>query len=386
MIRLRSNLIPGIILSSMSYPYKLSIKSLAILVFLNAGVAKAQILRDSISLNLVKESIDNIYNLKFKEVREGCSKLRVTYPGHPVTYLLEGIRIYWENYPLSPSSSASVAFESNLKKCIELCEAKNKEAGEAEILLTNLSARGMLLLYYADNDLTMSVIPLAASTYPYIRRSFEFTSEYSDFFFFTGLYNYTREAYPEAYPVYKTVAFLFPKGDRLKGLAELQLAAKQSILFKAESSLFLSGVSLSIENNQELAYEYIKYLHELYPANLKYMAIYIKNLLLVKRYDEAESLLKYSLSKSDNSFFQAQLAIFNGILQEKKYHNDKLAEQYYMKGVKDISAFGPFADEYAAYGYFGLSRISGRNGNESYMKTYRKKAYELADFKKVDFD
>jgi hypothetical protein len=244
----------------------------------------------------------------------------------------------------------------------------------------------MLLLFYADNNLSMSVIPLAASTYPYIRRSFEFKESYIDFLFFTGLYNYTREAYPEAYPVYKTVAFLFPKGDKQKGLTELQLAARESILFKAESSLFLSGVSLGIENNNEQSYRYIKYLHELYPANLKYMAIYLKNLLLVRRYDEAELLIKYPGTKTGNSYFQAQLSIFNGILQEKKYHNDKLAEKFYLKGVKDLSQFGPFANEYAAYGYFGLSRISSRYGDESVRKSYRKKAYDLADFKKIDFD
>jgi hypothetical protein len=319
-------------------------------------------------------------------VEEDYSRLKMSHPRHPVIYLLEGLKIYWENYPLSASSPACAAFERNMKHCIELCEAKKKQADEAEILLTNLSARGMLLLFYADNNLSMSVIPLAASTYPYIRRSFEFTTSYIDFQFFTGLYNYTREAYPEAYPVYKTVAFLFPKGDRQKGLKELQLAARESILFKAESSLFLSGISLSIENNQEQSYRYIKYLHELYPANLKYMAIYLKNLLLVRRYDEAELLIKNPGAKTANSYFQAQLSIFNGILQEKKYHNDKLAGQLYLKGVKDLNQFGPFANEYAAYGYFGLSRISSRNGDENFRKSYRKKAYDLADFKKIDFD
>ena len=368
------------------YKFKSCINRIIYLFFLYPAITNAQILNDSISLSLVKESIDNIYNLKFKEADINFSILKKAYPGHPVIYLLEGLKTYWENYPLSPSSPACISFENDLQQCIKLSEGRNKQADEAELLLANLSARGMLLLFYAENDLTMEVIPLAASTYPYIRRSFDYTSDFTDFFFFTGLYNYTRAAYPEAYPVYKAVAFLFPKGDKQKGLRELQLVANNSILFKAESSLFLSGVSLSIENNYEEACFYSKILHELYPANLQYLGIYLKNLLLIKRYDEAEKLMKSYGADVSNFFFRAQFAIFNGILQEKKYYNDKISEQYYIKGVHDISLFGYFGNEYAAYGYFGLSRISGRAGDINYKKTYLRKAVELTDFKKINFD
>ena len=63
---------------------------------------------------------------------------------------------------------------------------------------------------------------------------------YSDFYFFTGVYNYYREAYPEAYPVYKPLALLFPKGSKTKGLEDLLIASKNSIFLKAEAFSFLS--------------------------------------------------------------------------------------------------------------------------------------------------
>ena len=176
------------------------LKCLTIVFLLNPALTNAQILKDSASLNLIKKSIDYIYNLRFDESLEARKKLSQAWPGHPANYLLEGLQIYWENYPLSPSSSACITFEKDLRRCIELCESNSSKADEAEYLLGNLSARGFLLLFYSDNDLTMSVIPLATSTYHFIRRSFDYTSYYSDFFFFTGLYDYTREAYPEALP------------------------------------------------------------------------------------------------------------------------------------------------------------------------------------------
>jgi hypothetical protein len=366
--------------------FNVFIKRIGLFLFLIPVAANAQILRDSVSLKLVKEGIDNIYNLRFDDAREICRRLNLSYPGHPDIYMIKGLITYWEQYPLIPSSQAHASFEKDLRTCIELCEEKHNPADDAEYLLANLSARGMLLLFYSDNDMNKEVIPLAISTYQYIRRSFNYTSLYTDFYFFTGLYNYYREAYPQAYPAYKALAFLFPKGDKIKGMNELHIAAKYSILFKAESSSFLSAISISFENNYEQAYEHSKYLHELYPANTQYLSMYIKNLLLIKQYNEAETHVITLSAMKGNKYFMAQLAIFNGILQEKKYHNNKLAEGYYLNGIKEMSLFGYYGNEFAAYGYFGLSRISKLNGDTNTAKTYRKKAVDLADFKKVDFD
>jgi hypothetical protein len=353
---------------------------------MNYFPADGQILKDSSSLNLVKKSIDNIYNFRFRESEGYLKKLAAKYPEHPVVYLLNGMQVYWENYPLSDSSSAGVVFENDLRRCISLCEGKKDNSNEAELLLANLSARGFLLLFYLDNDLSMSVIPLAASTYKYIRRSFDNTSVFPDFCFFTGIYDYTREAYPEAYPVYKPLAILFPRGDKSKGLNELKYAAKNSIFLKAEAAIFLSDVYLGFENNLEQAYFYSRFLFELYPANAEYLALYIQNSLLTKRYDEAEKLITSTWTSVTNAFYHAQLSIFRGVLQEKKYKNDRLAEQSYIKGIKDISPFRHYRDEYVAFAYFGLSRISERRGDTNLKKYYRKKAMELTGFGNVSFD
>ena len=367
---------------------KIYIRRLTFLFFLIPAGLNAQILQDSASLHLVKKGIDYIYNYQFTNAEQIYVQLNKTYPDHPVMYLFKGMLTYWENYPLLPTSSAYNSFENDLRKCIELTEGNKTSDSKAELLLTDLSARGLLLLFYSDNDMTWEVIPLATSTYQYIRKSFNYTSVYNDFRFFTGLYNYYREAYPEAYPVYKMLAFLFPRGDRYKGLADLQSVARSSILFKAEASSFLSSIYLSFEDDFKKAFDYSLSLHELYPGNVEYLAMYIKNLLLIKRYDEAEEHIKALPEKhsGNDSYFQAQVKIFNGILQEKKYHNNKLAEQYYKKGIDELLAFGYFGNEFSAYAYFGLSRINALKGDETYTKIYRKKANDLADFKKVDFD
>jgi hypothetical protein len=345
-----------------------------------------QILQDTTSVNQVKKYIDYVYNLQFIKAAEIYRKIFLSFPDHPGTLLLNGLKTYWENYPLLPTSPACSAFEADLRNCIQLSERNHPPEYEAEYLLTDLCARGFLLLFYSENELNSEVFPLATSTYQYLRRSFEFTSVHADFFFFTGMYNYYREEYPKAYPAYEALAFLFPKGDRLTGLHNLKTASEGSIFLKAESFTFLSLIFLSFENNFLQASYYSKSLHDLYPENLKYRADYIKNLLLVKKYDEAEKLISPSGPEILNSFYKVQFLIFNGILQEKKYHDYIKAKQFYDKGAREISRFGDFGNEFAAYCYFGLSRISNINGDKQYTKVYRKQALKLADFKKVNFD
>lgn len=346
----------------------------------------AQILQDTTSLNLVKKNIDYIYNLHFNDAREAHSKISQLYPAHPVVFLLNGMITYWENYPMLSTASSRYSFEEDMNRCIRLSENNKNPANEAEYLLADLCARGMLLMYYADNDLTMKVIPLTTSTYKYLRHSFNFESVCLDLKYFTGVYNYYREAYPKAYPVYKPVTLIFPSGNIEIGLQQLQIAAKTSVLLRAESYYLLAYIYLNFENNYPEAIFYSKSLHELYPDNVLYLAVYIKNQLLMRQYNEAEKLIIASTDNSGNGYFQAQLTIFKGILQEKKYLNNEQAQQYYEKGIHDISSFGVYGNEYAAYAYYGLSRISVANGEKHEGKMYRKKAMELADFKKIKFD
>jgi hypothetical protein len=370
----------------MSGCLKIFIVCIGFSLFPGTSMLKAQILKDTATLNLVKKNIDYIYNLQFSNALETYKKIIKAYPEHPIVFLIRGMMTYWENYPLHNKTSAQVSFEEDMRQCIKLSEAHNDPVHEAEYLMSNLCARGFLLLFYSDNDLIMEVIPLATSSYKYLMRSFDFTTSCPDLYYFTGVYNYYREAYPIVYPVYRSLVFPFPKGDMVKGLRELQLSATKSVALRAESYVLLSGIILNFENRYTEAIYYNKTLYEQYPQNPLYQTNYIKNLLLIKQYGEAEKLMSALPEEPENKYLHAQLLIFKGILQEKKYHNNKLAQQYYNTGLGIISFFGHYGDDYASYAYFGLSRISDVNGDKHISKIYRKEALKLSDFTEINFD
>jgi hypothetical protein len=125
----------------------------------------AQLLQDTITLNLVKQDIDYIYNLEFKNAREVYTKIMRLYPDHPIVFLLKGIMNYWENYPLLHTSYFHISFEEDMRQCIKLSETNDNPDYEAEFLLADLCARGMPLMFYDDNDLIMEVIPLTTKCF-----------------------------------------------------------------------------------------------------------------------------------------------------------------------------------------------------------------------------
>jgi hypothetical protein len=346
----------------------------------------AQMLRDTSFFKMACRGVDCIYNFRFDEAHEIYRKIESAYPQHPMTFIFKGLMIYWENYPLTVSSVAREPYEKTLKQAIRLCDRKPPPEDEAEYLLADLGARGMLLLFYADNNQNMDIISMAPGTYALVRKAFGFTRSYADFFFFTGLYNYYREAYPQAHPFYKPFALLFPSGDKIKGISELRTASEKSVVLKAEAHTFLSIIYINYENDYQKGLSSVKSLTELYPGNVAYAAEYIRNLLLTGKYDEAEKLITIYRRKASNACFQAQLSVFDGILFEKKYHDILKAEECYRLGIRNLAPYSGIGIDYIAFAYFGLSRISELKGNLTDKNIYRKKAMELGHFKKVIFD
>jgi hypothetical protein len=370
----------------MKSTYKIFLSLVLLLFCLNIAGAEKQILKDTSAINLVRQGIDRIYNSRYREAEAIIARIDRLYPGHPVTSLLKGMKIYWENFPLLPTSPARKSFEETLHKCIEMSDDKKKQEDEPEYLLANLCARGLLLLFYTDNNLSFEVFPLIGGTYQGIRNSFSKTSTCADFYYFTGVYNYYREVYPELYPVYKPLTIIIPKGDKLAGIKQLRIAAGSAIVLRAEALIFLSQIFVNFENNLQQALFYSMTLHELYPDNPSYEQMYIKTLLLSKQYDKAENQYLSHEPNLSNLFFKAQFTILNGILKEKKYKDLKSARELYLAGIKELSLYGYYGREYSAFAYYGLSRISESTGDKYNTKQYRRLGDDMADFKKINFD
>ena len=358
-----------------------------IAIVLTKGLnAEAQVLSDTARITQVRNCIADIYNCRFTEAEKIVGDFEKSYPASPVPALIKGMIIYWTNYPLLPWSAERATYEKELKLCITLSEKKNPGGDEAEYLLADMCARGLLMLFYSDNDMSSDVFSVARSSYRYLRECFNYTSVYPDFYFFTGIYNYYREKYPEIHPIYRPFTIIFPRGDIKKGIEQLQTAFHQSIVLNAEAGNFLSWVYSGYEFDNESSIVFNKQLCEKYPENLYYLANYIKYLLLGKKYDEARKLIEEPGDHNRNSYFRAQLLVFSGILQEKKYMNPEKAREDYETAIKSLTMFGDYSNEFKAYAYFGLSRVGDPGKSGEKKKKYRREALKYAEFSHMNFD
>lgn len=356
-------------------------------IFSFTGKSDGQVLEDQQVFDKVKRGVVCIYNFQFEEADEISEYLDKKCGECALSYLFKGMEIYWKNFPLTPGSNKAEIFENYLEKSKSLAEAKLKlNESDAENLLAGLGSAGLLLLYYADNGLSGKVLSLAPKTYQWVMKSFDFTKTYKDFYFITGLYNYYREAYASAHPIYKPALIFFPHGNKKMGLAQLKIAADSSIFLAAESMIFLAGIYQDFEKDPVKAIQYSKRLKENFPKNHEYKIQYIRDLLVIKKFGEAESLLNGMPYETLNRYYQSQIDIFKGVIQEQKYKNPKTAEQLYWTGINKAETFGPMGAEYTSYGYFGLSRINAAAGNNKNAKQYHKKAKELSSYDHVNFD
>ena len=351
------------------------------------GKSDGQVLQNPQIFDNIKKGVVCIYNFQFEEASEISVYIDKKCGECALSYLFKGMEIYWKNFPLTPGSKNSEIFENYLEKAISLAEAKLKANGsDAENLLSGLGSAGLLLLYYADNGLSGKVLSLAPKTYQWVMKSFDFTKSFKDFYFITGLYNYYREAYATAHPIYKPALIFFPHGNKKLGLAQLKIAADSSIFLAAESMTFLAGIYQDFEKDPVKAIQYSKKLKETFPRNYEYKIQYIRDLLVIKKFGEAESLLNGMPYESLNRYYQSQIDISKGVIQEQKYKNPKAAEQLYWTGINKAESYGPIGGEFTSYGYFGLSRINLAAGNNKNAKQYRKKAKEISSYDHVNFD
>lgn len=340
--------------------------------------AHGQILNDAPTQQIILQSLDNIYNYEFVEAVELAKKVKAKYPNHPVNTLLQATQLYWQYLPLGDSPKMKQAYTNALAECIKQGEAlKGKYDLEANFFL--LAAHSYLAMQDSDEGSFMKALGEAKRAYTYMKRGFELTEKNPEFYFSTGLYNYYVEQYPEDHPIVKPFMIFFQDGDKPRGLQQLDIGFRKAIFTRTESAYYLIYIYLKAENKPDKALNYTSQLYQKYPNNPLYLTRHAEALTLMGRYEDAEPLVQ-RLVKLSGKIFPVAGEIFEGIIQEKQYKNDKQAAALYQHALK-MPADERFTEDYHAFAYCGIARIAHRAGDKAKAKEYYKKALSIAEYK-----
>lgn len=365
-------------------PYsKRIIAGLAFLGVAAGLAAQPRIFTNKAILSEIKTGIDKTYNAEFPEAERIFRDVEQRTKGSPAGPLLFGLLYYYEYAPLTPESPGAKPFVDNLNEAISLSsKILDENKNDVEILAMDMIARSLLNMYYVDNGNSMKAIPEIMPIYRAVMKGFTLKDQFNEFYFTTGLYNYYREAYPEAHPVYKPIASFLKAGNKAEGLRQLHYAADSCIFLRNEALIFLKIIYLNYENNPAQAFQCMQRLNQRYPNNLLFVAGCAETLIMNRQFEQARPYLITLFSKGKKDRFAMMKAfILKGIFEEKANRNYNTAEKDYLTGLKAASEYGSTVDAYKVYAYYGLSRIYRIQGKIKESQEYRKKGESLARYK-----
>jgi tetratricopeptide (TPR) repeat protein len=335
------------------------------------------------AFNLLKQGSQKMYNYDFQEAALLFNQAQKLLPNHPAPVLLQGVLVYWQNLPLATNSLVPMAeMEKLIRKAASLAQTmqdKNKKSEEG--IFFEMTARSLLMQHYAKLDQQSKALGEARSIYNHIKTGMKMKDTFNEFYFTTGIYNYYREAYPEAKPMYKPFAWFFQAGDKELGLQQLVYAGKNCVITQTQAWAFLTHIYLTYEKNPFKAVQYAKELVTRYPQNRLFMCRYVETLLLTKQYAIASPQIDLLLTNSSPEPFTVMITqVLAGIFTEKHQKNYAKAKTYYNKVIELAQTFEVVGQQYQAYAYLGLSRIAKIENQVAQAKTYRKKAEKLAEY------
>jgi tetratricopeptide (TPR) repeat protein len=350
------------------------------LLVVSYGVAIAQttsLFNNQKYMLLVEEGADHVYSGDFDSALVIIDSLATFLPKHPVIPMMKAMNLAWQDQPMNSGSAVFEEHESYLQEVILLSkEIKKKEADNIEALFFEMSARGLLAEYYAEEGSNFKAMSEARQTYSMIKRAMEIADQSPEFFFLSGLYNYFREKYPERHPIYKPVVWVFASGDISLGLSQLDSAVHRSKIVAIEAHLYLSYIYLRYENDPQKAKYYLQRLYEKYPTNAFFKAKFLECLIRIGELDAAQVIIDQLLLE-DKPYYKMCGLIYQGLVMEKRGQGLSFARQKYEEGLEEGKQCLRRGWYYRTEAYLGLGRIASKTGHQEKATYYFEKVIDL---------
>ncbi len=335
---------------------------------------------------ITKTALDHIYNFQFEKANENIQQLEKLLGSHAGLDLIKAIHVYWEHLPLQPGTEAYKNYEDHLIKSARQADdllKKNKK--DIEGIFFSMAAYGYLAALYADEGNIMKAIGNARKAYGALSKGFDLKDELAEFYFSTGLYNYYREKYPERHPGYKPFVWVFEKGDKATGIAQLKTASENSLFTRVEAFYYLFHILMRHENNPAEAIKYSGKLMTLYPDNLLYNAYHIEALIFNGQFDQAEPVIGRLLA-TDRQFYTIPGKLFQGMILEKKHRKLEEAKKLYEHMLTETESVLFDIDYYKSLALAGLARIAHEKGDQNLAKENYQKALKLGSYDIVNVE
>lgn len=352
---------------------------LTLLFVIHIGKAQKKLSDDIQSLKIVTLALDQMYNFDFEIAKSTINKLGKPYEKHPAAPYFLSMCIKNEYYPIlknSPQYSPYLALiEQTLYRCQQILDSK---PNDPEALFFSLAARGDLALFYSKQNELLKVIQEIRIAYSYMKTALQLKKQYSEFYFFSGLYYFYLEQYPITHPSVKPFMILFEKGNKAQGFADLKSGSQLATFTQNESLIFLSGLYNKYETRPDLSLPFIETLVSKYPNNLNFTQRYFEVLIELKKYDLAMLQAK-KLINSQIPFFQISGKIYETIVLEKTNSSLNNLHQNLLLHLNEYFKNNRKSEDLLVMTYSCMARICIKEKNYNKAKAYYQKVIEKTE-------
>ncbi|MBU0473860.1 MAG: tetratricopeptide repeat protein [Bacteroidetes bacterium] len=337
--------------------------------------------------SLITVGIHQIYSIKFDEAEATFSLIQKKYPMHPAGKFFDAMIVWWKVLLELRSEVYDDLMRSKLELSLEQCEdILDENPNNVDAIFFKGGALGYRGRLDAIRENWLDAAADGKDALPLVLKAYELDSTNTDVILGFGIYNYYAEVIPEKFPIVEPLMFFFPKGDKKKGIEQLNYVADNGKYAKYEALYFLMTLNYSFENNQNEALKYAERLCKEFPDNPRFQSYLGRINIRRNDYSKATEIFldiieKYDLGYTGYSDRIKREALYYVGVNYKQMNNFTLAEKYFL----NCETLSRIVDKEEETGFLAntllyLGELNDIKGNREYALKYYKEVLNLTEF------
>ncbi len=228
------------------------------------------------SLNAYSQSGDDelvailrkIYSCEFDSSKILIGNYIASKPDSPKGYFFDVLSDWWKINIDRKNEKLDEDFYAKVNKTVDICDGiLDKNPNDFNALFYKGGALGYRGLLKSLRESWLSAADDGKQALNLMDMALEIKPDNKEALLGIGIYNYFAEYVPLKYPFLKPLLIIFPKGDKVKGLAQIKEAAQFSKIAAYEAHYIIAYLNIVYEKNYAEGETYSSYLFNLFPAN-----------------------------------------------------------------------------------------------------------------------
>jgi len=331
---------------------------LVLLALLAGPAARAQtppqaasILADPGFQEAASKGLNALYDMDFATADDVFNELALRYPEHPVSPFLHGLLPWWAMQLEPDDSSQDDAFLADMEEVIARCDRRLKaDRRDIDALFFKSGALAFRGRLHSDRRRYLRAARDGKQALGYLRDVLARDPGNDDLYFGIGLFDYLADVVPKRYKILRPFALFFPKGNRERGLAELDRAMTRGRFVGTETAYSLLQIQYLFEQNYPTALRLAQGLRQRYPDNSLFhlwegrIDERLGRVADASRvFEEILALCQKGRTGYTNAVEEQALYVLSRVEMQRDHHSVALA---YLERLEDLNARRPLRTDY----------------------------------------